>query len=132
MSNAIPSGFTGAAGLARVPEGLRRHDRWVCWRRETRVGKPTKVPYNPATGLRARGAQSVFHYIPLHLSPMGRRFGGRPGGCPVTEWASDRLVRLPFYNDLTSDDQAWVIDSIREFRVPTAAGTVESKALPGR
>lgn len=82
--------------------------------------------------LRARGAQSVFHYIPLHLSPMGRRFGGRPGGCPVTEWASDRLVRLPFYNDLTSDDQAWVIDSIREFRVPTAAGTVESKALPGR
>lgn len=51
MSNAIPSGPITA--LARVPEELRRHDRWVCWRRETRDGKPTKVPYNPATGLRA-------------------------------------------------------------------------------
>jgi len=46
--------------------------------------------------LRDRGLLSVFHYLPLHLSEMGRRFGGRAGHCPVTASVSDRLVRLPF------------------------------------
>ena len=58
---------------------------------------------------------SVFHYQPLHLSTMGLRFGGKVGDCPVTEDVSDRLVRLPFYNDLTEDEQAFVIDRIKEF-----------------
>src|SRR5207249_3295102 len=52
--------------------------------------------------LRARDIQAVFHYLPLHLSVMGQRFGGRPGQCLVSEDVSDRLVRLPFYNELTS------------------------------
>jgi dTDP-4-amino-4,6-dideoxygalactose transaminase len=43
---------------------------------------------------------------------MGRRFGGRPGDCPVTESVSDRLLRLPFYNDLAEDDQMKVIEAI--------------------
>jgi len=33
---------------------------------------------------------AVFRYLPLHLSPMGRRFGGRQGDCPVTEKISER------------------------------------------
>lgn len=65
-------------------------------------------------GLKERGILSVFHYLPLHLSPMGERFGGRPGDCPVTENVSDRLVRLPFYNDLTESDQERVVAAIRE------------------
>jgi len=66
--------------------------------------------------LKARSILAVFHYVPLHLSEMGMRFGGRPGAYPVTESVSDRLLRLPFYNDLSPDDQADVIDTIREFR----------------
>jgi dTDP-4-amino-4,6-dideoxygalactose transaminase len=46
---------------------------------------------------------------------MGRKFGGRLGQCPVTEDVSDRLVRLPFYNDLSEADQSRVIDAVREF-----------------
>lgn len=65
--------------------------------------------------LKARGILSVFHYHPLHLSAMGRRFGGRPGQCPVTEEVSDRLLRLPFYNSLTEEDQAYVVAAIKEF-----------------
>ena len=65
--------------------------------------------------LKTRGIMAVFHYLPLHLSDVGRRFGGRPGDCPVTEDVSDRLLRLPFYNNLTEGDQARVIDAIREF-----------------
>jgi dTDP-4-amino-4,6-dideoxygalactose transaminase len=65
--------------------------------------------------LKARGILSVFHYLPLHLSPMGQRFGGRSGDCPVTEQVSDRLLRLPFYTGLSTEDQDRVISAIREF-----------------
>lgn len=66
--------------------------------------------------LRDRGIYSVFHYLPLHLSDMGRKFGGQLGDCPVTERVSDQLVRLPFHNALTSSDQEVVIEAIREFK----------------
>ncbi len=65
--------------------------------------------------LKAAGILSVFHYLPLHLSDMGRRFGGREGDCPVTENVSDRLLRLPFYNDLTQTDQERVVEVILGF-----------------
>jgi dTDP-4-amino-4,6-dideoxygalactose transaminase len=65
--------------------------------------------------LKARGISAVFHYVPLHLSEMGRRFGGRPGQCPVTEDASDRLLRLPFYLGLEAD-QDRVIEAIQSFK----------------
>ncbi len=66
--------------------------------------------------LKAQSILSVFHYLPLHLSDMGRRFGGRPGDCPVTENISDRLLRLPFYNDLSEVDQNFVIESLFDFQ----------------
>ena len=65
--------------------------------------------------LKERQIHSVFHYLPLHLSTMGRKFGGREGDCPVTEALSDRLLRLPFYNDLSEDGQARVIEGLLEF-----------------
>jgi dTDP-4-amino-4,6-dideoxygalactose transaminase len=70
--------------------------------------------------LKAQGILSVFHYLPLHLSDMGRQFGGKPGDCPVTEDVSDRLVRLPFFNDLSDDHQSRVIDAVVAFRGGTA------------
>jgi dTDP-4-amino-4,6-dideoxygalactose transaminase len=63
--------------------------------------------------LKQQGILSVFHYVPLHLSAMGMRFGARE--CPVTEDLSSRLLRLPFYNDLTEDDQAHIVGAIEEF-----------------
>jgi len=65
--------------------------------------------------LRERGIYSVFHYLPLHLSDMGLKFGGKMGDCPVTEHVSDQLIRLPFHNGLTSGEQEQVIDAVREF-----------------
>lgn len=67
--------------------------------------------------LKTRGIMAVFHYLPLHLSDMGREFGGQVGDCPVTEDLSDRLVRLPFYNDLSANDQMLVVEAIRAFSV---------------
>ena len=66
--------------------------------------------------LKARGIMAVFHYLPLHLSPMGQKLGGRPGDCPVSETVSDRLLRLPFFNSLDPASQGRVIDAIRDFK----------------
>jgi dTDP-4-amino-4,6-dideoxygalactose transaminase len=65
--------------------------------------------------LRQRGILSVFHYLPLHLSEMGRRYGGAPGDCPVAEDLSARLLRLPFFADLEESDQKRVVDAVRAF-----------------
>jgi len=67
--------------------------------------------------LKERGILSVFHYLPLHLSEMGRRFGGKRGDLPVTEDVSQRLLRLPFFNDCKTSDQERVVAAIRELEL---------------
>ena len=66
--------------------------------------------------LKAQDISAVFHYLPLHLSTFGSRYGGRPGDCPVTEDISDRLVRLPFFNSLDHALQDRVITAVLEFK----------------
>jgi dTDP-4-amino-4,6-dideoxygalactose transaminase len=65
--------------------------------------------------LKQRGIQAVFHYLPLHLSAVGRRFGGHVGQCPVTEQVSDRLLRLPLFAGMTEEEQDRVIAALYEF-----------------
>lgn len=66
--------------------------------------------------LREKGILAVFHYLPLHLSPLGRSLGGREGQCPVTEDVSDRLLRLPFFTAMTDVEQDEVIEAVLAFR----------------
>jgi dTDP-4-amino-4,6-dideoxygalactose transaminase len=66
--------------------------------------------------LRDRGILAVFHYLPLHLSAMGRRLGGQPGQCPVSESVSDRLLRLPFFTTMSETEQEEVIAAVLAFR----------------
>ena len=65
--------------------------------------------------LKAQGIHAVFHYLPLHLSEFAARWGGKAGDCPVTEDVSDRLLRLPFFNSITDDQQGFVIESLCRF-----------------
>jgi dTDP-4-amino-4,6-dideoxygalactose transaminase len=58
---------------------------------------------------------AVFHYVPLHTSPMGQQFGCKSGDLPVTEELSERLIRLPCYYELSQQDQANVIQVIEDF-----------------
>lgn len=62
--------------------------------------------------LKAADILSVFHYIPLHESPAGRRFGRFHGSDRHTQRESQRLVRLPLFFNLSNDDQQYVIDAI--------------------
>jgi dTDP-4-amino-4,6-dideoxygalactose transaminase len=64
--------------------------------------------------LKSRGIQSAFHYQPLHLSHMGLKYGFKKGDFPVTEDVADRLVRLPFYTDLSPDEQHLVCEVLFE------------------
>ena len=61
--------------------------------------------------LRELGIYCVFHYVPLHSSPAGLRFGRTQGSLPMTVEAGDRLVRLPMWLGLEAH-QARVIDSV--------------------
>jgi dTDP-4-amino-4,6-dideoxygalactose transaminase len=104
------------------------------WAREHAVGLPTIPPYceqpyhmfymllptqelrrGLIAHLRQQGIESVFHYLPLHLSDMGQRFGGQLGDCPVTERVSDQLVRLPFHNAITEQDLGSVVEAIQAY-----------------
>lgn len=71
--------------------------------------------------LRGLGIGATFHYIPLHSSAAGRRFGRTPFGCPVTEDLSARMVRLPLWPDMTDEDVDRVIAGALAFtpaRIP--------------
>ena len=67
--------------------------------------------------LKARSILSVFHYTPLHLSEAGKKFAARSSNCPVTEDMSERLLRLPFYNDLSESEQDQVTSAVMNFRI---------------
>lgn len=143
-SSFLPSDMLAAFLLAQLEEReriqARRKQIWLTYREQlaewaetNKVGLPT-IPdtceqsyhmfYLLMPSLSARqelidrlkqsGILSVFHYLPLHLSEMGRKFGGQEGDCPVTEDISDRLLRLPFYFGLTENEQQKVINVIQD------------------
>lgn len=64
--------------------------------------------------LKKLGIAAPFHYLPLHLSLAAKQFGSGLSDCPVAEDVSDRLVRLPFYNNLSESEQERVIQAVRE------------------
>jgi len=57
---------------------------------------------------------SVFHYVPLHSSPGGMRYGRTHGDLPITDRQSERLVRLPMWADLTIEQQSQIVDVLHE------------------
>ena len=61
------------------------------------------------------GIMTVFHYIPLHNAPAGRKYGVFYGEDKYTTSESERLVRLPLYYGLTEADQSKVIAAVKQF-----------------
>jgi dTDP-4-amino-4,6-dideoxygalactose transaminase len=65
--------------------------------------------------MRENSISAIFHYLPLHLSVMGKKYGGKESNCPVTEDVSEKLVRLPFFNDLSLEELNKIISTIKCF-----------------
>ena len=63
--------------------------------------------------LRAQGVATVFHFVPLHSSPAGERFGRAEGSLAHTEEMAGRLVRLPLFAELSDADVERVIEATR-------------------
>lgn len=123
--------------FAKIQEQRRRV--WTCYDRLMRElirSYPIRIPYVPEhcdqpyhmyyvlldtperrqtliAELKSHGILAVFHYLPLHLSEMGVRLGGRKGQCPVSEAVSERILRLPFYPEITEGEQVEVVSTIR-------------------
>jgi dTDP-4-amino-4,6-dideoxygalactose transaminase len=144
-SSYLPSDMLAGFLYAQLEERdaiqSRRRDIWhrydealTAWAEENEVQRPAVPNYVeqayhmyyvllPSLEVRTRlidalkdkGILSVFHYLPLHLSDMGQQYGGKEGDCPVTEDISDRLLRLPFFNSMTDEQQEAVIEALLEF-----------------
>jgi dTDP-4-amino-4,6-dideoxygalactose transaminase len=65
--------------------------------------------------LRERGVRAVFHYVPLHSAPAGRRYGRAVGELPRTDDLSGRLLRLPLWVGMTSVEIDRVVDVVEGF-----------------
>jgi dTDP-4-amino-4,6-dideoxygalactose transaminase len=65
--------------------------------------------------LKSKGILAVFHYVPLHSSPGGRRFGRVRGDMSVTDSISDRLLRLPLYYGMSDEDVGRVASAVSGF-----------------
>jgi dTDP-4-amino-4,6-dideoxygalactose transaminase len=146
-SSYLPSELLAAVLWAQMESAekiqKRRGEIWTCYNTELTdwadkntirlpyVPEHCQQPYHmfyllmPNLDIRTRfisymkesGILCVFHYLPLHLSDMGLKFGGKPGDCPVTVEVSDRLVRLPLFYNMTDAELDRVIHSILDFKV---------------
>ncbi len=67
--------------------------------------------------LKDRSVHSVFHYVPLHTSKMGKKYGYIEGSLPVTEDISNRLVRLPMYFDLSPTNLKEINQAVMDFKI---------------
>jgi len=82
--------------------------------------------------LKKNGIVAVFHYVPLHTSPMGEKLGYREGDLPATEDLSGRLLRLPLFPDLTADERLRVVDCVREYLQHDTGQRTDSHPAVGR
>jgi dTDP-4-amino-4,6-dideoxygalactose transaminase len=101
----------GQLTLPTIPDHIRsnHHLYYV-------LMKDEQTRNDALTYFKDRGVGTTFHYLPLHLAPVGRDLlGCRPGEFPVTESVSTRLLRLPIYPDLTEEEQQYVIETMHTF-----------------
>ena len=68
------------------------------------------------TYLKENGIHAVFHYIPLHTSTAGKRFGRFHGEDVYTTKESERLVRLPLFYNLEMDQVRYIVDTILKYK----------------
>jgi dTDP-4-amino-4,6-dideoxygalactose transaminase len=120
-------------GESRMAVWARYHDAFEDLEAERRVRRPVVphecqhnahlyyllLPTRPARDaaidrLNARGINAVFHYVPLHSSPAGRRYGRMAAALPVTDEVSGCLMRLPLWAKMPDEAVARVIAVTRD------------------
>ena len=72
--------------------------------------------------LRREGIDAVFHYVPLHSSPAGIRYGRAAGPLPVTDRTADRLLRLPLWAGMNDGEVDLVVETVSRALVEVCGG----------
>lgn len=105
----------GLLRLPRIPEECESNSHlfWI-------ILADTAIRDALMAHLKAQAIHSVFHYVPLHSSPVGRTFGYSEGDLPVTEQLSGSLLRLPLFYEVTEEEQLRVVRAIQSFFEQTA------------
>lgn len=105
-----PLADAGLLELPVVPEGCVHNAHMFYVKLKDLKQRTEFISY-----LREQGVQSTFHYVPLHSSPAGERYGRFAGEDESTTRESNRLTRLPMYYGLSEGDRATVVDAIRGY-----------------
>lgn len=105
-----PLAEAGKLGLPSIPDGCI-HNAHMFYIKTADLEERTALIQH----LKASGISSVFHYIPLHTAPAGRKYGRFHGKDVYTTKESERLLRLPLYYGLKQEDVRTVCDKIQEF-----------------
>lgn len=69
--------------------------------------------------LAKKSINAVFHYIPLHTSLAGKKYGVFSGDDEISTKMSERMLRLPLFHDITSDELDFVIDAVGQYYLDT-------------
>lgn len=101
---------SGAVELPTIPSGCKHNAHMFYIKTKNLEERSSLIKF-----LKDHGVQATFHYIPLHSSPAGQRFGRFDGEDTYTTSESDRLVRLPMYYGLESRDAKTVVDLVKDF-----------------
>ena len=96
--------------LPTIPEGCE-HNAHMFYIKTKDLEERTEL----ISFLKKREINAVFHYIPLHSAPAGRKFGVFSGEDRYTTKESERLLRLPLYYNMSSEDQTRVIEAVNDF-----------------
>lgn len=105
-----PLAVRGWLQLPRIPERCRSNYHMFFVILPDRDTRDALIAH-----LRACDIVAPFHYVPLHSSPVGAAYGYQPGDLPITEELSARLLRLPFYCEISASQQTEVVERINEF-----------------
>lgn len=105
-----PLAEKGRIGLQEIPQSCRHNAHIFYIKLPTAEKRDAFISF-----ARARGVQAPFHYVPLHSSPAGKKYGVFDGPDVHTTVESGRLVRLPLFMDITREEQDRVIATVTDF-----------------
>jgi dTDP-4-amino-4,6-dideoxygalactose transaminase len=100
-----------AEGLLRrpvVPESCQHNAHMYYFLLQPEIDRQ-----NVLTELKRNGISAVFHYVPLHSSPAGERYGRAHGSLQITDTLSERVIRLPLWVGLTEQLQQTIIEVLK-------------------
>lgn len=100
----------GRIALPFIPEGCVHNAHMFYIKAKDLEERTALIKY-----LKENGIQAVFHYIPLHTAPAGKKFGRFHGEDVYTTKESERLMRLPLYYGLKDEEVDYIIEKVKEF-----------------